>query len=247
MERIWAVDLGRAAYRPTWELQERLHALLWEYQQRREPPPYHFFLAVEHPHVYTLGKSGHIHNLLVDEAQLTRQGIDFCRTNRGGDITYHGPGQLVGYPIFDLTRWKRDVRWYMRMLEQVIIDTVAEWGITAGRIEGMTGVWVDADRPHRARKICAMGVRISRWITMHGFALNVNTDLRYFQMIIPCGIANKEVTSMERELGRKVPMEQVRRRVADHLARRFGARVEWHADLPDGVRAAGAPTGPSAD
>ncbi len=233
MERIWATHLGQMAYRPAWNLQEHLHQHLWECQRQGKVPSTHFFLTVEHPHVYTLGKSGHIQNLLVNEQRLMERGIEFYRTNRGGDITYHGPGQLVGYPILDLTRWRRDVRWYMRMIEQVIIDALAEWGIKAGRIEGLTGVWVNIDRPHRARKICAMGVRISRWITMHGFALNVNTDLQYFQLIIPCGIANKEVTSMARELGRTIDFDKVRQRVAYHLARHFEAQLQWHPNLPE--------------
>ncbi len=227
MQSLMITDAGRMPYDKAWKLQERLHRQLVENQQTGRQPEHHYFLFVEHPHVYTLGKSGHLHNLLADEAQLKARGIAFFKTNRGGDITYHGPGQIVGYPILDLHSFRRDVRWYMRTLEQVIIDTLANWDIAAGRLEGMTGVWVDVARPHRARKICAMGVRISRWVTMHGFALNVNTNLDYFQMIIPCGISNKEVTSMARELGGPVDMDRVKRRIGYHFERRFGVRGQW--------------------
>ncbi len=231
------MDLGTMPYGEAWDLQERLHQQLVDRQMAGQPPEQHYFLFVEHPHVYTLGKSGHLHNLLADNQQLKARGIEFFKTNRGGDITYHGPGQIVGYPILDLHAFRKDIRWYMRTLEQVIIDTLADWDITAGRVEGMTGVWVDIERPHRARKICAMGVRISRWVTMHGFALNVNTNLDYFQMIIPCGIANKEVTSMQRELGKPIDMEAVKRRLLHHFERNFG--VEARTGTQENLRTSG--------
>jgi lipoyl(octanoyl) transferase len=173
----------------------------------------HYLLFVEHPPVYTLGKSGNIENVLITEEMRTMKGIEFFRTNRGGDITFHGPQQIVGYPILDLEKFETDIGKYLRNIEEVIILTLAEYGIEAGRSPGETGVWLDADKPGRERKICAIGVRSSRWITMHGFALNVNTDLSNFNFIIPCGIQNKQVTSLEKELGRKVDFEEAKERV----------------------------------
>ena len=174
----------------------------------------------EHPHVYTLGKSGDTANLLLDEKGLKEANATFYPINRGGDITYHGPGQLVAYPIFDLEQFFTDIHRYLRTLEEAIIKTLAEYGIIAGRYEGYTGVWLDADND-KARKICAMGVRCSRWVTMHGLAFNVNSDLNYFKNIIPCGIDDKDVTSMERELGRKVDMDEVKEKLKIHLAELF--------------------------
>lgn len=172
-----------------------------------------YFLIVEHPNVYTLGKSGNLDNVLLTDEQRENLQIQFFKTNRGGDITYHGPGQLVGYPILDLEKFKTDINWYMRSLEDVIILTLEDYGIKGDRSLGETGVWIDPDVPARARKICAMGVRCSRWITMHGFALNINTNLDYFNYIIPCGIPDKSVTSMEKELGRKLDEEEVKEAV----------------------------------
>jgi lipoyl(octanoyl) transferase len=170
----------------------------------------HHLLFCSHPHVYTLGKSGHIENLLVNDTRLKELNVAFFKTNRGGDITYHGPGQIVGYPILDLEHFVTDLGKYMRNLEEVIIRMLAQYGITGGRLPGSTGVWLDADIKGQARKICAMGVRCSRWITMHGFALNVNTDLRYFDYIVPCGITDKSVTSMQKELGTIVDENEVK-------------------------------------
>lgn len=225
--------LGSIAYQEAWDYQEKLlqHNLDVkkrnrdkELAQSTEPMELtsSHFLFVEHPPVFTLGKSGHMENLLVNNEYLKSKGISFYKTNRGGDITYHGPGQIVGYPILDLERLKPDIVLYMRNLEEVIIRTLAEYGIEAGRSSGETGVWLDADIPHRARKICAMGVRTSRWITMHGFALNVNTDLSYFNLIIPCGIQNKQVTSMEKELGYQVPLSEVEAKIKHHVEDVFG-------------------------
>ncbi|MCF8451295.1 MAG: lipoyl(octanoyl) transferase LipB [Taibaiella sp.] len=167
-------------------------------------------LFCSHPHVYTLGKSGHIENLLVNDTRLKELNVAFFKTNRGGDITYHGPGQIVGYPILDLEHFVTDLGKYMRNLEEVIIRMLAHYGISGGRLPGSTGVWLDADIKGQARKICAMGVRCSRWITMHGFALNVNTDLRYFDYIVPCGITDKSVTSMQKELGTIIDENEVK-------------------------------------
>ncbi len=175
----------------------------------------------EHPHVYTLGKSGSIQNLLLDEDALETAHASFYAINRGGDITYHGPGQIVGYPIFDLEQFFTDIHKYLRYLEESIITTLAEYGIIGERYEGLTGVWIEPDKP-TARKICAMGVRCSRWITMHGFAFNVNTDLSYFKNIIPCGIDDKGVTSMERELGHAVDIAAVKQKLRHNLAMQFG-------------------------
>ncbi|HEY0432776.1 MAG TPA: lipoyl(octanoyl) transferase LipB [Chitinophagaceae bacterium] len=185
----------------------------------------HYLLFVEHPPVLTLGKSGNIGNLLVSEERLKHFGVSFYRTNRGGDITYHGPGQVVGYPILDLEKFDTDIGHYLRNIEQAIILTLADYNILAGRSPGETGVWLDAGNPGKARKICAIGIRCSRWVTMHGFALNVNTDLRYFDYIIPCGIQNKQVTSMQKELGKPVDAVEVMDRLKIHFAEVFGAVI----------------------
>lgn len=228
--------LGQMEYGQAWEYQESLlqqnldikkHNRDLELAQRTDAPmsTHSHFLLVEHPPVYTLGKSGHMENLLVNNEYLRSRGISFFKTNRGGDITFHGPGQIVGYPILDLERLKPDIVLYMRNLEEVIIRTLAEYGLQAERSSGETGVWFDTAIPHKARKICAMGVRTSRWITMHGFALNVNTDLSYFDLIIPCGIQNKQVTSLQKELGHKVPIAEVEEKIRRHFAEVF--QVNW--------------------
>lgn len=185
----------------------------------------HYLLFVEHPPVYTLGKSGKIEHVLIDEGQRTAKGIEFYQTNRGGDITFHGPNQIVGYPIFDLEKFYTDIGRYLRELEEVIILTLAHYGMVAGRSAGETGVWIDALEKGKERKICAMGVRCSRWITMHGFALNVNTDLDYFSHIIPCGIQNKKVTSLKEELGHEVPMEEVKDLLRKNFAKVFNVEI----------------------
>ena len=184
-----------------------------------------YLLFCEHPHVITLGKSGKNSNLLLNEEQLNNAGIEYYPTTRGGDITYHGPGQIVGYPIIDLEHYFNDVHKYMYYLEELIIITLKEYGIEAGRVNGMTGVWLDYDKPHLSRKICAMGVKISRWITMHGFALNVNTDLNFFNYIIPCGITGKAVTSMQKELHDEVDVEEVKEKLKVNFCNLFEVQL----------------------
>ncbi len=190
-----------------------------------QPPTAHHLFLCSHPHVYTLGKSGHMDNLLVADERLQQLGATFYKTNRGGDITYHGPGQIVGYPMLDLEKFYTDLGRYMRDLEEVIIRTIAHYGLEGGRLPGATGVWLDADDPARARKICAMGVRCSRWITMHGFALNANTDLNYFSHIVPCGIGDKGVTSMYKELLREVNETALKGILLQEFAGVFDAEI----------------------
>ncbi len=223
-------DLGLKDYKETWDYQELLFQEIVDLkiQNRRtgtqESTPNHFLL-VEHPHVYTLGKSGDISNLLVNEAQLQEKQASFYKINRGGDITYHGPGQIVGYPILDLDNFFTDIHKYLRFLEEVVILTLAEYGLKSERSEGETGVWLDVGTPF-ARKICAMGVRASRWVTMHGFALNVNTDLGYFDLMIPCGIKGKAVTSLNVELGQKeVNLPEVKQKLLHHFKVLFEAEL----------------------
>ena len=222
-------DIGRSDYREAWDYQDELFRRIVDIKlanrdrEVEEPRP-GYFLFTEHDHVYTLGKSGDLSNLLLSEEQLQRKGISFFKSNRGGDITYHGPGQIVGYPIIDLEAYKPDIRWYMRSLEEVIIRTLAEYGIVGTRSEGETGVWLDVGTPF-ARKICALGVRTSRWVTMHGFALNVNTDLGFFDHIIPCGIRGKAVTSMHVELGKQLDPEIVKDQILRHFSEVFDAKV----------------------
>ncbi|MCO5725940.1 lipoyl(octanoyl) transferase LipB [Robiginitalea marina] len=214
-------DLGFRDYKETWDYQEeRFQEILQlKVKNRREgleQPTPNYFLFVEHPHVYTLGKSGDPANLLVSEQVLSERGASFYRINRGGDITYHGPGQVVGYPILDLDNFFTDIHKYLRFLEEMVIRTLGEYGLSATRSEGETGVWLDVGTPE-ARKICAMGVRASRWVTMHGFALNVNADLSYFDLMVPCGIRGKGVTSLSAELGRHVPMAEVKQKLTTHF------------------------------
>ena len=223
-------DLGLRDYKETWDLQEELfqETLAIKIKNRREETqdstPNHF-LFVEHHHVYTLGKSGDIDNLLVDEQYLKEKGATFYKINRGGDITYHGPGQIVGYPILDLDNFFTDIHKYLRLLEEMVILTLAEYGVKAERSKGETGVWLDVGTPF-ARKICAMGVRASRWVTMHGFALNVNADLGYFDLMIPCGIIGKAVTSLNVELGKKeVDMDEVKQKLLKHFSQLFEAEI----------------------
>jgi len=185
----------------------------------------HYLLFVEHPPVYTLGKSGNIENVLINEQMRSARGVEFFRTNRGGDITFHGPQQIVGYPILDLEKFETDICKYLRKIEEVVIQSLSEYGIDAGRSPGETGVWIDANHLGKERKICAIGVRSSRWITMHGFALNVNTDLSHFDFIIPCGIQNKKVTSIERELGHKVDFEEAKEKLKRNFEKVFNVEL----------------------
>ncbi len=222
--------LGWKDYKETWDYQEELFksTLDLKIKNRREAsniPTENYFLFVEHPHVYTLGKSGDIENLLISEKELAARNATFYKINRGGDITYHGPGQIVGYPILDLDNFFTDIHKYLRLLEETIIRTLAEYDLKAARSDGETGVWLDVGTPF-ARKICAMGVRASRWVTMHGFALNVNTDLGYFDNIVPCGIKDKAVTSLNVELGKEnVDMKEVQDKILQHFTELFEAKL----------------------
>lgn len=213
MAKVKYQQLGLIDYQEAWDYQEKLFSdnIQRKIDARNNVPTKeteNFLLFCEHPHVYTLGKSGDVSHLLLNDEFLEKIGAKFYKINRGGDITYHGPGQLVMYPIFDLDYFFTDIHKYMRFLEEAVIQTLEEYGIKSGRYEGFTGVWIDTDKP-TARKICAMGVRSSRWVTMHGIGFNVNSDLNYFNYIVPCGIEDKGVTSIEKELGRKVDMQEV--------------------------------------
>jgi lipoyl(octanoyl) transferase len=221
-------NLGRIDYQKAWDLQQRVFDDIIANKSRHRKSNasgiaisnHHLFFC-EHPHTYTLGKSGKQEHLLIDAERLKDLGAHFFPINRGGDITYHGPGQLVGYPILDLEHFSTDIHLYLRNLEEAIILTLGDFGIQAGRSKGETGVWLDAETPN-ARKICAMGIRASRWVTMHGFAFNINTDLRFFDYIVPCGIKDKAVTSLERELGEPQDFNEVSALVKKHLGEIFG-------------------------
>ncbi|MCB7481484.1 lipoyl(octanoyl) transferase LipB [Christiangramia sediminis] len=229
-KKVEVQNLGIRDYKETWDYQEELfkQTLDLKIKNRREEqdvPTKNYLLFVEHPHVYTLGKSGDATNLLVSEDELKAKNASFYKINRGGDITYHGPGQIVGYPILDLDNFFTDIHKYLRFLEETVILTLAEYGLKSERSPGETGVWLDVGTPF-ARKICAMGVRASRWVTMHGFALNVNADLGYFDNIIPCGIKEKAVTSLNVELGqKKVNMEEVQKKLLKHFEGLFQAVI----------------------
>lgn len=223
-------ELGLLDYAKAFEIQTDLFNEILQIKsdnlkQNSQLKTPNYFLFVEHHHVYTLGKSGDINNLLLNQEQLEQRRITFHQSNRGGDITYHGPGQIVGYPILDLDNFFSDIHEYMRVLEEVIIATIAEYGLKGERSEGETGVWLDVGTPF-ARKICALGVKTSRWVTMHGFALNVSTNLGYFDHIIPCGIRGKAVTSLEAELGKKIPFDEVKLKIQYHFAHLFNATFQ---------------------
>jgi len=236
MQQVKFIDLGLIDYKQAWEYQEKLfdeivavkianrNSVSHNHPETQEATN-NYLIFCEHPHVYTLGKSGDEHNLLVNETELKEKHATYYKINRGGDITYHGPGQIVGYPILDLDNFFTDIHKYLRFLEEIVILTLGEYGIQAGRSKGETGVWLDIDNPARIRKICAMGVRASRWVTMHGFALNVNTDLNYFQNIIPCGITDKAVTSLDKELGYKVDEEEVKLKLKKHFSDLFNCQL----------------------
>ena len=220
-------DLGIMDYSTAWEYQENLMKNTIEIKMKNRKSPVeqmmetpNYFLFVEHPHVYTLGKSGDENNMLINTETLNKINASYVKTNRGGDITYHGYGQIVGYPVLDLENFFTDIHRYMRNLEEVIILTMADYGLKGERSQGETGVWLDVGKPF-ARKICAMGVKASRWVTIHGFAFNVNTDMRYFEHIIPCGIKGKQVTSLERELGQKLNIEEVKNKIKRHFSEVF--------------------------
>ncbi|RZJ76238.1 MAG: lipoyl(octanoyl) transferase LipB [Flavobacterium sp.] len=229
-KNIKLLDLGEKDYKDAWDYQEQLFKEILDIKIRnrrkeREEETPNYLIYTTHPHVYTLGKSGDIDNLLLTEAQLTAKGAAFYKINRGGDITYHGPGQLVGYPILDLENFFTDIHKYLRLLEEAVILTLEEYGVASERSPGETGVWLDVGTPF-ARKICAMGVRASRWVTMHGFALNVNADLGYFDNIIPCGIRGKAVSSLNVELKvDKVDEGEVKEKITKHFLQLFGAQL----------------------
>lgn len=226
------IDLGLIEYQQAWDYQTNLFNSILEVKsanrtaaEDKQRLTNNYLLFCEHPHVYTLGKSGNEENLLIKKEELSAIGATYHHINRGGDITYHGPGQLVGYPILDLENFFTDIHQYMRLLEEAVIQTVAEFNITAGRIKGLTGVWLDVDDPKKQRKICAMGVKTSRWVTLHGFALNVNTDLSYFDKMIPCGISDKSVTSMQKELNGVVDINNVKNVLRAKLAALFNMNL----------------------
>lgn len=242
MQQVYFKDLGIVDYKTAWDYQEELlqqnlkvkaalrqgQLITDDGQQTTDDSPlttHHHLLFCEHPPVYTLGKSGSMDNVLMSETELEENNIQFFNTNRGGDITFHGLQQIVGYPILDLEKFYTDIGKYLRNLEDVIINTIAEYGIKGERSKGETGVWIEPGIIGKERKICAMGVRCSRWVTMHGFALNVNTDLSYFNNIIPCGIQNKQVTSVERELGHKVDYEEVKEKLKQNFEQVFAVKV----------------------
>jgi len=248
MQEVSFIDMGKMDYRSAWDYQEMLlqqnvsikteARIALSHQQsdvhlkkQNENPAnskqstVNYLLLLEHPPVYTLGKSGREENMLITGQQMLKKGIEFFRTNRGGDITFHGPGQLVGYPILDLENFYTDIGKYLRNLEQVIINTVAEYNLHAGRSPGETGVWLDPGVKGSERKICAIGVRCSRWITMHGFALNVNTDLNYFDNIVPCGIHDKQVTSLQKELQKQTDMQEVKVKVKRNFEEVFEVKL----------------------
>ena len=241
-QKVIFEDLGLIDYKPAWEYQEFLvkknldiktearknysNDLEFETATRHKLiPTVNYLLFCEHPPVYTLGRSGHPKNMLLNEHEMDASGIRFFKTNRGGDITFHGPQQVVGYPILDLSKFFTDIGKYLRSLEEVIIRTIADFGLKGDRSRGETGVWIEPGIPGRERKICAMGIRCSRWITMHGFALNVNTDLSYFNNIIPCGLANKQVTSIEKELGNRTNFEEVKEKIKNNFENVFNVAI----------------------
>jgi lipoyl(octanoyl) transferase len=225
MQNVFFKDIGLIDYKKAWDFQEELFnkTLSIKSKNKKEATSNkteNHLIFCEHPHVYTLGKSGKKENLLVNKEYLKSRGASFYKTNRGGDITYHGPGQIVGYPIFDLDNFFHDIHKYLRLLEESVILTLKEYGVKGERSDGETGVWLDVGMPS-ARKICALGVKASRWVTMHGFAFNINTDLSYFENIIPCGIVGKNVTSLEQEIGRKVDIEKVKEKLKKNIELSF--------------------------
>ena len=225
-------DLGLIEYQKAWDYQAELFNSILDIKssnrslsQEEQIQTNNYLLFCEHPHVFTLGKSGDENNLLVKKEELHTIQATYYHINRGGDITYHGPGQLVGYPILDLENFFTDIHQYMRLLEEAVIQTLLEFGVSAGRIPGLTGVWLDIDDKKKARKICALGVKTSRWVTLHGFAFNINTDLSYFNYIVPCGITDKAVTSLHKELGRPVDMKKVKEILKNKMGALFN--MDW--------------------
>lgn len=231
MNTVIFEDIGKSRYKQVWDYQENLlQESVKAKTNSREALNY--LLFTEHYPVYTLGKNGKADHVLIDEQERFKKQIEYFHINRGGDITFHGPGQLVGYPIFDLDQFKTDLGWYLRSLEEVIILTLAEYGVKGERSKGETGVWIDPSNKGFERKICAMGIRCSRWVTMHGFAFNVNTDLSYFNYIIPCGIHDKKVTSLKTEIGQAISMAEVKEKVKKNFEKVFDIRLEENSNLP---------------
>lgn len=228
-KKVYFTDLGLKSYKEVWDLQEAtLKEIILQKQESEingTTPINHLFFT-EHPPVLTLGRNGNADHVLISGDEQQHNGIEYFQTNRGGDITFHGPGQLVAYPVFDLAQFKTDVGWYLRQLEEVVIRTLADYGIKGDRSKGETGVWLDPHVLHRARKICAMGIRCSRWVTMHGLALNVNTSLHYFDFIIPCGIQNKKVASIKNELGHEINMNEVKKKMKYYFEEVFEIKLE---------------------
>lgn len=228
-KKVYVTDLGTKDYKETWDFQEEVFNSIIDIKNKnrekenKDITP-NYLLFVEHPNVYTLGKSGKYSHLLISEEELAQKNATFYKIDRGGDITYHGPGQIVGYPILDLDNFFTDIHKYLRFLEEVIIKTLADYGIKGERSPGETGVWIDVGTPF-ARKICAMGVRASRWVTMHGFAFNINADLSYFNYIIPCGIVDKSVTSLNQELGKNIPLQEVKEKIKFYFSNIFEAEL----------------------
>jgi lipoyl(octanoyl) transferase len=227
-------DLGEIDYKEAWDFQEELFdQVLKSKQDNRDIDPEerklvdNHLLFCEHPHVYTLGKSGKEQNMLLNYIQLQAKHASFHKINRGGDITYHGPGQIVGYPILNLESYNMGIKEYIYNLEQAIIDCLKDYGVESTRLDGATGVWLDIDKPGKVRKICAIGVRVSRWVSMHGFAFNVNTDLKYFDYINPCGFVDKGVTSLQKELGKELDIEEVKHNLKNHIARLFDMTLKF--------------------
>lgn len=225
MNRVEFQDIGLIEYKKAWDYQEELHAKLYNFRNNQESNFAGYILFCEHPHVYTLGNSGNVNNLLISEDFLKKIQASYYKTNRGGDITYHGPGQMVGYPILDLQKLNLGIKKYIYNIEEVIIKTLAEYQIEAQRLNGATGVWIDALNPQKARKICAIGVRVSRGISMHGFAFNINTNLDYFNYINPCGFKDKGVTSLQKELGRVVDMNEVKQKVLSYFTQIYNVAL----------------------
>ena len=230
MQTAYFKDIGIIEYKEAWLFQEKFFNEILEIKSKNRNEgskitTKNHLIFCEHPHVYTLGNSGNKENLLVNEEYLKSRGASFYKTNRGGDITYHGPGQIVGYPIFDLDNFFNDIGKYLRFLEEVIILTLKEYGLSGERSKGETGVWLDVGKP-TARKICAMGVKTSRWVSMHGFAFNLNTDLSYFENIIPCGINDKKVTSLEKEMGHKIDVDHAKSLIKSNLERVFHLKLK---------------------
>jgi lipoyl(octanoyl) transferase len=225
MNKVVLQDIGESRYKEVWDYQENLlrENVTAKIHGKR---PVNYLLFTEHYPVYTLGKNGKTGNVLINEEERLKIGVEYFHINRGGDITFHGPGQLVGYPIFDLDQFKTDLSWYLRSLEEMIILTIAEYGLKGERSKGETGVWIEPLIKGCERKICAMGIRCSRWITMHGFAFNVSTDLSYFNHIVPCGIQDKKVTSLKKELGYTIPMTDVKQKVKKNFEKVFEVEVE---------------------